>query len=57
MKNGAGDGRAVIVGELATRGKSSGKTIETAFAIVPTISESEITPGSCKTRKSNEIIQ
>src|SRR6266404_1234735 len=35
--------RAVIVGELATRIKSSGKIINTQFAIVLTISGDEIT--------------
>jgi len=35
--------RAVILGELATRVKSTGKTIETAFALVLTISDGRIT--------------
>jgi len=35
--------RAVILGELATRVKSTGKTIETAFALVLTISDGLIT--------------
>jgi ketosteroid isomerase-like protein len=36
------ESRAVIVGELASRVKSTGKTIETAFALVLTISGGEI---------------
>ena len=37
------DHRAVIVGELASRVKSTGKTIETAFVLVLTISGGQIT--------------
>jgi ketosteroid isomerase-like protein len=37
------DSRAVIVGELASRVKSTGKTVETAFAFVLTVSGGEIT--------------
>jgi ketosteroid isomerase-like protein len=39
----AGEDRAVIVGELATRFKSTGKMVETPFAIVLTVSAGEIT--------------
>lgn len=39
----ASDDRAIIFGELATRIKSTGKTIDTAFAIVLTVSDDEIT--------------
>jgi uncharacterized protein len=39
----ASEDRAVIVGELASRIKSTGKTVETPFAIVLTISGSQIT--------------
>jgi ketosteroid isomerase-like protein len=39
----AGDSRAVILGELASRAKGTGKTIETAFAIILTVSGGEIT--------------
>ena len=35
--------RAVILGQLASRSKSTGKTMETAFAIVLTVSDGEIT--------------
>ncbi len=38
----ASDARAVILGELATRIKTTGKTVETAFAIVLTISGDRI---------------
>jgi len=38
-----GRNRAVIVGELATRIKSSGKVVNTQFAIVLTISGDQIT--------------
>jgi ketosteroid isomerase-like protein len=37
------DSRAVIVGELASRVKSAGKTVETAFAFVLNVSGGEIT--------------
>ncbi len=39
----ASDARAVIVGELATRIKSTGKVIESSFAIILTISSGEVT--------------
>jgi ketosteroid isomerase-like protein len=39
----ADDDRAVIIGELASRIKASGKIIETAFAIILTIAEGQIT--------------
>ena len=35
--------RAVIVGELVSRVKATGKLIESAFAIILTVSEGEIT--------------
>ncbi|HLZ67166.1 MAG TPA: nuclear transport factor 2 family protein [Aliidongia sp.] len=38
----ASDARAVIVGELATRIKATDKVVETAFAIVLTISDDRI---------------
>jgi hypothetical protein len=38
----ASDARAVIVGELASRIKTTDKVVETAFAIVLTISEDRI---------------
>jgi ketosteroid isomerase-like protein len=38
----ASEDRAVILGELATRIKVTGKTIETAFAIVLTVSDGRI---------------
>ncbi|WP_280570753.1 nuclear transport factor 2 family protein [Chromohalobacter sp. 296-RDG] len=38
----ASDDRAIIFGELATRTKNTGKTIDTAFAIVLTVSDDEI---------------
>jgi ketosteroid isomerase-like protein len=38
----ANDARAVIVGELATRVKSTGIVIESAFAIILTVSGGEI---------------
>ena len=39
----ASDDRAVIVGELATRINATGKIIESAFALILTISAGEIT--------------
>jgi ketosteroid isomerase-like protein len=39
----ADDDRAVILGELASRVISTGKIIETAFAIILTITEEQIT--------------
>lgn len=39
----ADDDRAVIVGELASRVISTGKIIETAFALVLTVAEGQIT--------------
>jgi hypothetical protein len=39
----ADDHRAIILGELASRLNSTGKTIETAFALVLTISGGQIT--------------
>lgn len=39
----ASEERAIILGELATRIKRTGKTIETPYAIVLTISRGEIT--------------
>lgn len=39
----ASDARAVIVGELVTRIKASGKVIESAFAIILTVSDGEVT--------------
>jgi ketosteroid isomerase-like protein len=38
----ASEERAVIVGELVTRIKATGKVIETAFAIILTVSDSKI---------------
>jgi uncharacterized protein len=38
----AGEDRAVIVGELATRIKATGKMIESVFAIILTVSNSKI---------------
>jgi ketosteroid isomerase-like protein len=38
----ASDARAVIVGEFATRVKATGKIIESAFAIILTVSGGEI---------------
>ena len=38
-----GDGKAVILGELASRVKATGKLIETAFAVVLTVSGGQIT--------------
>ncbi len=38
----ASEDRAVIVGELATRIKATGKMIESAFAIILTVSDSKI---------------
>jgi uncharacterized protein len=38
----ASDARAVIVGELATRVKATGKVIESAFVIILTVSGGEI---------------
>ena len=38
----ASDARAVIVGELASRIKTTGKVVETAFAIVITVSGDQI---------------
>jgi ketosteroid isomerase-like protein len=37
------DSRAVVLGELTSRVKSAGKTVETAFAFALTISGGEIT--------------
>jgi ketosteroid isomerase-like protein len=39
----ASDARAVIVGELATRIKATGRVIESAIAIILTVSEGEVT--------------
>jgi ketosteroid isomerase-like protein len=39
----ASEARAVIVGELATRVKATGKVIESAFAIILTVSGGEVT--------------
>jgi ketosteroid isomerase-like protein len=39
----ANDDRAVILGEFASRVNATGKTIETAFALVLTVSDGEIT--------------
>jgi uncharacterized protein len=39
----ASDARAVIVGELATRIKATGKVIESPFAIILTVSGGEVT--------------
>jgi hypothetical protein len=39
----ANDDRAVIIGELASRVKCNQKTIETAFTIVLTVSDGQIT--------------
>jgi ketosteroid isomerase-like protein len=39
----ASDNRAIIFGELASRVVSTGKTIETAYAIVLTIADDQIT--------------
>jgi hypothetical protein len=39
----ATDDRAVIVGELATRINATGKIIESAFALILTVSDGEIT--------------
>jgi hypothetical protein len=39
----ASDARAVIVGELATRIRATGKVIESPFAIILTISGGEVT--------------
>ena len=38
----ASDDRAVIVGELATRVNATGKIIESAFALILTVSDGEI---------------
>ena len=38
-----GNGKAVILGELASRVKGTGKIIETAFAVVLTVSGGQIT--------------
>lgn len=38
----AGDERAIILGELASRLKSTGKVIEIAFALVLTVSQGQI---------------
>jgi ketosteroid isomerase-like protein len=38
----ASEDRAVVVGELATRIKATGKVIESPFAIILTVSESKI---------------
>ena len=38
----ASDARAVIIGDLATRVKATGKVIESAFAIILTVSGGEI---------------
>jgi len=37
------DARAVIIGELATRIKATGKVIESAIAIILTVSDGEVT--------------
>ena len=39
----ASDARAVIVGELATRIKATGKVIESPFAIILTVSGGKVT--------------
>lgn len=38
-----GDGKAVILGELESRVKATGKRIETAFAVVLTVADGQIT--------------
>jgi hypothetical protein len=43
----ASEERAIIFGELASRIKSTGKTVEQAYAIVLTIAGDEITASSC----------
>jgi ketosteroid isomerase-like protein len=39
----ASDGRAVIIGELASKIKATGKIVESAFALILTVSGGEIT--------------
>ncbi len=39
----ANDKRAVILGELASRVRSTGKVVETAFALVLTVTDGQIT--------------